>query len=117
MLFVVLPEERVKVPNPSMALEKGLFCLLLRVGVARLPRPGPGSARLLTLVLLPCRLQPGVLLSAEAGGEAAISAARNCSASTLLVRGCSPPWPWLCRSPGWPEPRRMLITLQILQIV
>ena len=44
-----------------MALEKGLFCLLLRVGVARLPRPGPGSARLLTLVLLPCRLQPGVL--------------------------------------------------------
>ena len=50
-----------------MALEKGLFCLLLRVGVARLPRPGPGSARLLTLVLLPCRLQPGVLPNVRAG--------------------------------------------------
>ena len=67
----ILPDDLVRVPNPSIALEKGLLFLLLRVGVVRDPR-GP-SARLLTLVVLPRMFQPDSGLS-EDWGEAAIIA-------------------------------------------
>ena len=61
-----VPDDRVSVPKPSMALEKGLLFLLLLVGVV-----------MLTLVVLPARCL------VTACGVAAITAARNCSASRL----------------------------------
>ena len=51
-----LPDDLVSVPNPSIALLKGLLFLLLRVGVVSDPKPP--SARLLTLVLLPLMFHP-----------------------------------------------------------
>ena len=84
----------MSVPNPSMALEKGLLFLLLRVGVVREPRPA--SARLLTLVVEPRMFQPASDLSEE-WGEAAMMAPRYCSASRLLVTSLLwPAWPGLC---------------------
>ena len=71
--MALLPEDRVRVPNPSMALENGLLFLLLRVGVVREPRPA--SARLLTLVVLPLMFQPASGLT-EDSGEAAMMAPR-----------------------------------------
>jgi len=50
------PDDLVRVPKPSIALENGLLFLLLRVGVVMDPRPP--SAKLLTLVVLPLILHP-----------------------------------------------------------
>ena len=78
-----LPEDLVSVLKPSMALEKGLLFLLLKVGVVMDPRPP--SARLLTLVVLPRRFQPASGLNEVVCGEAAMMAPRYCSASKLEV--------------------------------
>ena len=73
-----IPEDLVRVPKPSMALEKGLLFLLLRVGVV-MASPSP---RLFTLFVLPPTPQ---LLSGlrTALGVALITAAKYCSASRL----------------------------------
>ena len=84
-----------------MALENGLLFLLERVGVLMEPRPP--SARLLTLETLPLMLQPASGLRV-AWGEAAMMAARYCSASMVVGRSLA--WPVLL--PCWPL--MMLIT-------
>ena len=87
-LAQTVPEDLVRVPKPSIALEKGLLFLLLNVGVVM--APSPPSLRLLTLVLLPAMFQ---VLSGlvTAWGVADITAARNCSASILDGTSCD--WP------------------------